>query len=131
METGTEIILQRMKDCPEEFRGTLAHKWDRLMRDAKEYLPTEDVEALDAGIRQINIDLFNERVLLTLAGEETSAENIIYKAKDRYATGMTDPRGAFGSAIAKQEGQQIMSNPQNAAQNAMGLSGWFSGHTSR
>jgi hypothetical protein len=106
METGTQIILQRMKDNPEEFRGTLAHKWDRLMRDARDFLPTEDVEALDAGIRQINIDLFNERVLKTLAGEEPISETITYKAKERYATGFSDPR-AFSNAAVKAEGQMV------------------------
>jgi len=105
METGTQIILQRMKDNPEEFRGAQAHKWDRIMRDAKDYLPREDVEALDEGIRQVNIDLYNERVLKALAGEEEPEFNLIYKSKERYATGWTDPR-AFG-AVVKSEGQLI------------------------
>ena len=116
METGTEIILQRMKDCPEEFRGTMAHKWDRIMRDAKEYLPTEDVEALDAGIRKINIDLFNERVLTTLAGEEPISETITYKAKERYAGGFTDARGLFGGAVAKAEGTFVGTLQDHAIQ---------------
>jgi hypothetical protein len=107
METGTQIILQRMIDCPEEFRGAQAHKWDRIMRDAKDYLPREDVEALDEGIRQVNIDLYNERVLKALAGESEVEENIKYKAEGRYGGGFTDARGLFGGAVAKQEGAMI------------------------
>jgi hypothetical protein len=76
MEIGTEILLARMKDHPEEFinlrnmaLGLSDLRWDRLLRDAKEHLPKEDTDALEAGIKQLYIDRFNERVLKTLAGE--------------------------------------------------------------
>jgi hypothetical protein len=107
METGTQIILQRMIDCPEEFRGTMISKWDRILRDAKDFLPIEDVQAIDARLRQIQIDLFNERVLQTLAGEQPKEEETIkYEAKERYATGFSDPR-AFANAPVKAEGQMV------------------------
>jgi hypothetical protein len=110
METGTQIILQRMIDCPEEFRGTMISKWDRILRDAKDFLPIEDVQAIDARLRQIQIDLFNERVLQTLAGEQPKEEETIkYKAKERYATGFSDPRAMTGffATPVKQEGQAV------------------------
>lgn len=109
METGTQIILQRMKDCPEEFAndGELFGKWERALMGYKEILPQEDIEALDAAYRQLRIDKFNEVVLKTLAGEEPKQETFTYKAKERYATGWTDARGLFGGAVAKGEGQKI------------------------
>jgi hypothetical protein len=116
METGTEIILQRMKDCPEEFVADRAaigmSKWERIIGEARDYLPKEDIEALDAGYKQMKIDLFNEKVLKTLAGEVDVEQTITYKAKERYAGGFTDARGLFGGAAVgfapvKAEGQMI------------------------
>jgi len=108
METGTQILLQRMKDFPEEFAndGELFGKWERTLTGYKEILPREDVEALDAAYKQMRIDRFNERVLKTLAGEEPKQETITYKTSGRYAGGFSDPR-AFASAVAKGEGQMI------------------------
>lgn len=102
METGTQIILQRMKDCPEEF-GDVGEmgKWERIIRDAKDYLPQEDREALDVAYRQLRIDTYNERVLKTLAGE--SEEFITYKTKERYAGGFTDSRALLGGAVHRQQ----------------------------
>jgi hypothetical protein len=117
METGTQIILQRMKDCPEEFAndGELFGKWERALMGYKEILPQEDIEALDAAYRQMRIDKFNEVVLKTLAGEEPKQETVTYKTKDRYITGFTDPRGLFGSAVAKGEGQPIQDQAEMQA----------------
>jgi len=108
METGTQIILQRMIDCPEEFpnEGEYHGKWGRLIQDARNILPTQDVEALDAGYKQLLVDRFNERVLKTLAGEEPKQETITYKSKGRYAGGFSDPR-AFANAAVKAEGQAV------------------------
>jgi hypothetical protein len=108
METGTQIILQRMKDCPEEFRddGHLG-KWEKALLGYKDILPKEDVEAIDAAFKQMNIDRFNEVVLKTLAGEQPKEENLVYKAKGRYAGGFTDARGLFAGAVVKGEGQVI------------------------
>ena len=117
METGTQIILQRMIDCPEEFpnEGEYHGKWTRIISEAKNILPTEDVEALDAAHKQLLIDRYNERVLKTLAGETEAQENIKYKAEGRYSTGWTDPR-AFGGAVAKQEGAMVGTLQEHAEQ---------------
>ena len=119
METGTEILLQRMKDYPEEFvfdNSTGTSKWERIIGDARDYLPKEDIEALDAGYKQVRVDLFNERVLKKLAGEEPISETITYKAKERYAGGFTDARGLFGGAVAKAEGTFVGTLQDHAAQ---------------
>ena len=120
METGTQIILQRMIDCPEEFpsEGEYHSKWGRLIQDARNYLPKEDIEALDAGYKQLLIDRYNERVLRTLAGESGNLEESYptIKASKQYAIGATDPRGLFGNAIAKQEGAMVGTLQDHAAQ---------------
>ena len=117
METGTQIILQRMKDCPEEFanEGQLSGKWERALMGYKEILPKEDVEAIDAAFKQMNIDRFNEVVLQTLAGEEPKQQTIVYKSSERYATGFSDPR-AFANVAVKGEGQMIGTLQDHAAQ---------------
>ena len=108
MEMGTEILLARMKEHPEEFinlkdraLGLNDLRWDRVLRDAKEHLPKEDTDALEAGIKQLYIDRFNERVLKTLAGEsepEQTEGTIKYKVSERYSTGFTDSRVLLGTA---------------------------------
>ena len=120
METGTQIILQRMKDCPEEFAndGELYGKWERALMGYKDILPKEDVEALDAAYRQMRIDKFNEVVLKTLTGEEPKQETITYKAKERYATGFNDPR-AFANVAVKAEGEAVGYGEQILRQEAI------------
>ena len=73
MQTGTVILLARMKTNPEEFFGSGSHRWDRIINDVKPYLPTEDAYALEEGVRQLHVDRFNERVLKQIAGEEDSS----------------------------------------------------------
>jgi hypothetical protein len=113
MEMGTEILLARMKEYPEEFindnrvRRLDGLRWDSVLREAREHLPEEDVKALEAGMKQLYIDRFNERVLKVLAGEsepEQPEGTITYKATNRYAAGggMADPRGLFGAQVETQ-----------------------------
>lgn len=72
MQVGTEILLARMKEYPDEFfTGNYGGgRWTGILDDARQYLPKEDVEALDEGYRQMQVDRFNERVLARLAGED-------------------------------------------------------------
>ena len=110
MQTGTQILLERMKTNPEEFpsEGEIAGKWSAIMRDAMNYLPKEDREALDIAYRQVQVDRYNERVLRRLTGEEDNREGVTlkYKAQERYATGWSDARGVFG-AVVKGEGTEV------------------------
>jgi len=108
METGTQIILQRMKDNPEEFMDGTVHlgKWEKALLGFKDILPQEDVEAIEAAYKQMRIDKFNEVVLKTLAGEEPKEETIRYKTRERFSGGFSDPR-AFANAAVKAEGQMI------------------------
>ena len=69
-------------------------------------------KALEAGMKQLYIDSFNERVLKTLAGEgrqeeeEEKPQTLKYKTQGRYGTGVTDVRRVFGGPPTKAEGTQ-------------------------
>lgn len=109
METGTQILIERMKTHPEEFAEGRISKWGRIVA-MTDCLPEEDKQALKEAHNRAKIEHFNGEVLATLAGEREplgSAENTIrYSAKDRYATGWTEP-SALGQAIPKGEGQMV------------------------
>ena len=108
METGTQILIERMKTHPEEFGEGAMSKWGRVWAYAMEYLPEEDKKALKEASNRMRVEKFNEEVFKTLAGEaEPEGETIRYQAKERYAKGWTDPRGLFGGAIVKGEGQAV------------------------
>ena len=93
MQTGTQILVERMKTHPEEFIEGRISKWGRVMDMANSCLPDEDLQALKQAYTQAKIDRFNEQVLKTLAGEsEEVGEPIKYQAAQRYSTGFTDPR---------------------------------------
>jgi hypothetical protein len=103
METGTQILIERMKAHPEEFVEGMHSKWAHVMHMANDCLPEEDKKAIGEAYKQAKVDRFNETVLKTLAGEldpkeETLKETLKYKAQERYSQGFTDPRGLFGQA---------------------------------
>ena len=102
METGTEILIARMASHPEEFVDGVLSKWARII-DKTECLPDEDKQAIREAFNRAKIEHFNGEVLATLAGEReqlgTADNTIRYKAKDRYATGLTDPRNLFTTSI--------------------------------
>jgi hypothetical protein len=120
MLTGLEILIARMKDHPDEF--LMQRKWDELIEHYGEYFTDEELNAYRAARSEMMRDLFNEAVLKRLAGEEDdgkSQPNIRkYSASQlKQAFGMTDPRGMYGQAIAKQEGQ-LVNTPSLAAKQA-------------
>jgi hypothetical protein len=118
METGTEILLARIASHPEEFVEGSLTKWARVMDMAHRCLPDEDKQALKEALKRAEIDCFNGEVLATLAGEREplgSAENTIrYQAKDRYATGLTDPRNLFSTSIGSGTISTTAYNPAQA-----------------
>jgi hypothetical protein len=118
MQVGTEILLARMKEYPDEFfTSSNESRWARIIDESRQYLPKEDVEALDEGYRQMNIDRFNERVLARLAGEGKQPEETLkYKATERYAGGFTDAREQY---LLDQQRRAM----QNSAMGAQGMSG--------
>jgi hypothetical protein len=114
MQVGTEILLARMKEYPEEFlidEGSLIGRWHRVMRDARNYLPEEDLKAIDEGMRQVHIDKFNEQVLKVLAGEDTpEKETVVYK-------GQGPTQQAYEQQMMKR--QMVAMQAQNNAMNGL------------
>lgn len=98
METGTQILIERMKTNPEEFIEGMGSKWARAMALGNDCLPEEDKRAIREAYAQAKIASFNEEVLKTLAGENEPVGTLKYQAKERYMGGFTDPRGLFGDA---------------------------------
>lgn len=110
-------MLARMKEYPEEFLNDhLGSRWGNIVDDARSYLPKEDVEALDEGYRQMQIDRFNERVLARLAGEDKqeAEEALKYKASGRYAGGFTDARALYGGPTQQAYEQAIKQKQYDA-----------------
>jgi hypothetical protein len=131
MEIGTEILLKRIKDCPEEFADHDIHgmsRWSRVLNAAQNCLPLDEFEAIKKAMeesrRQHMLDRFNEQVLKTLAGENTDTESDrqsfltspsinstytggVITSSQQYGQGWTDPRG-----------QQEMMQKQYAASQA-------------
>ena len=74
MNAGVEILLQRMKDNPEDFyyhpnKGM--SRWHRLVDRAiaDEVVTQEEKDALDAGMKEVRRQSFTELVMKELAGE--------------------------------------------------------------
>jgi predicted transcriptional regulator len=86
MNTGVEILLKRMADCPEDFDYRLntggMSRWMRLVDHAiaDELLTLEEHEALKAGLKEMKRQRFTEMVMKELAGveDETSDEGKYY-----------------------------------------------------
>jgi hypothetical protein len=138
MEIGTEILLKRIQDCPEEFAENDIHglgRWARVLYAAKECLPKEEIDAIkkamDESRRKHLLDKFNEQVLKTLAGEntDTGLENQAYLTtgsinrtftggvinnqsisnSQQFGHGWTDPRGMLSQG-------DFLSSAQHASQ---------------
>jgi hypothetical protein len=126
MQVGTEILLARMKEYPDEFitRG-YDSRWGNLIDDAKHYLPKEDVEALDEGYRQLRIDQFNERVLARLAGEDQPQpeETMTIKASGRYANSITDSRALYGGPTQQAYEQAVKQKQYEADRQFRAMNG--------
>ena len=136
MEIGTEILLKRIQDCPEEFAENDIHglgRWARVLHAAKECLPKEEADAIKKAMeeskRQYLLDKFNEQVLKTLAGEIdkeleaylTTTANFPFTGgvvtnSQQYGQGWTDPRGMLSQgALLSSNGNAAMQQAQNGS----------------
>jgi hypothetical protein len=114
MNNGLKIILARMDTNPEEFQNFPDNsEWRELIDSHWDIFTEEERDEYQAKLRVILVDKFSELVLKKLMDDEP--ETMRYKASERYATGWTDPRGAFGNAPVKLSGTQI------AMANRMGI----------
>jgi hypothetical protein len=116
MEIGTEILLKRIKDCPEEFADHDIHgigRWSRVLNAARECLPREEADAINKAMeearRQHMLDRFNEQVLKTLAGENTEDKQQPYIVPSsmlkNVATSLGAMSGATGGVISSSSQQ--------------------------
>ena len=118
MLSGLEIVLERIKEYPEEM-----NKWADILADYLQYFNEEEVQAwLDMKI-QVGRERFNERVLKHLSGEEDVLGQVdrfqnevsrIVAAKqqqiqNKINSGIYDPQGVHGNQI--NAAQQSMYNP--------------------
>jgi len=133
MNTGIEILLKRMVDCPEDFDYRLNEGrpscWMRLFDHAigDEIATKEEREALEAGMKEVRRQRFTELVMKELAGveDETSAEledNFLYSPTSTVTlektTQGTWATGAIGtSAFDAQRYQTEMMRQQVDAMN--------------
>jgi hypothetical protein len=93
MNEGVQILIERVKTHPEEFvfeeqNPFKDSKWRNLIQHYKDYLPKEDVEALQGAINQVIQEKFTAKVMeelldpkveeqLTLNPYSTSTGNVI------------------------------------------------------
>jgi hypothetical protein len=71
MNTGIQILIERMKTNPEEFttpRVTVSDKWESLLKDYWKHLPEEDKAAYQQARDAMIQDEFTEMVMKKLAG---------------------------------------------------------------
>jgi hypothetical protein len=69
MLSGLEIVLERIKEYPEEW-----NKWASLVEDYAQHFTKEEVQAWQNAITQMSRERFNEKVLKRLSGEDIEVE---------------------------------------------------------
>jgi hypothetical protein len=82
MNAGVEILIQRLKDCPEDFGYDVStdrsSKWNTLLMDAlnHDFITEEEKLTLRHEITEMNRNKFTEKVMKALVGveDETSGE---------------------------------------------------------
>jgi len=89
MNTGVEILLKRIKDCPDDFQYDVSTdrstKWNKLLMEAlrSDVITEEEKSALKHEVTEMGRARFTEKVMQTLAGveDETSDEGKLYMAQ--------------------------------------------------
>ena len=119
METGTEILIARMKTNPEEFVEGMHSKWAHVMQLANDCLPDEDKAALKQTYTQAKIERFNGEVLATLVGEREQL-GVVAESSLKYKVGSSDPRAMYTNQL---QGALQEISLQNAS--SQGFFGWF------
>jgi len=117
MLSGLEIVLERIKEYPEELP-----KWADLLADYLQYFNEEEVQAWRDMKIQVGRERFNERVLKHLSGEDvreqvTGFQNEVSRIvaskqqqiQNKINSGIYDPQGVHGDQISA--AQQSMYNP--------------------
>ena len=100
MNTGIQILIERMKTNPEEFttpRVTVSDKWESLLKDYWKHLPEEDKAAYQQARDAIMQDEFTEMVMKKLAGEELNPLSYT----EALAFSMKNTKGVLAAGLMK------------------------------
>ena len=126
---GVQILLQRMKDCPEEFapHDKMLPKWRKILsaamgriaiEDNLSVLTDEEREMVEAGLKAAEREMFTQDVMKALSGEterealtEASLENTLSKVN---AAGIR-PTRILTSANMVAQAQNILEEKLNKA----------------
>ena len=117
VNTGVEILLKRIKDCPDDFQYDVStdrsSKWNSLLMEAlrSDVITEEEKVALRAEVTEMGRARFTEKVMKVLAGEDEpnpkSLEDVI---KQYRATGIS----SIGQTQLSSTGQSQYSNTNGA-----------------
>ncbi len=99
MNTGVEILLQRMKDNPEDFFYPHQHggmsRWMRLVDNGfgEDIFTEEESNAVKNGLKEVRRIHFTEMVMKALAGEDETSD----KGKTSIFSGQQSAIGVGGT----------------------------------
>ena len=102
MNTGIELLVKRIKDCPDEFVGG---EWNRLMDLFSNFVTAftdEEKKAVDEALQEAKREVFTGRVMEIIANGEVIGdfqEKYTMKTQGRYTGFPAAPVKAEGSAI--------------------------------
>jgi hypothetical protein len=110
MNAGVEILIQRLKDCPEDFGYDVStdrsSKWNTLLMDAlnHDFITEEEKLTLRHEITEMNRNKFTEKVMKALAGveDETSGEE-----KSSIEAMLKNAKFSSGQTLASSSGNNI------------------------
>ena len=123
MLSGLEIVLERIKEYPEEW-----NKWANLVEDYKKHFTQEEAQAWQSAITQMSRERFNEKVLKRLSGEDIDVEKQVtgfqnevsrivaskqHNAMKQSMMGYSDPQLLYGDPMKPTQNVAM----QNAAYN--------------
>lgn len=77
MNKGVEILLARMESNPEEFAIRMNYgesQWSGLINTFKHCLDQEDIDALEAGAKRCNQEMFTRKVMEALLDPKEESE---------------------------------------------------------
>lgn len=124
MLSGLEIVLERIKEYPEEM-----NKWSDLLERYIQYFDEEEIRAWRAVQTQMGRERFNEKVLKRLSGEDIEVEKQVtgfqneverivaskqHNAMKQSMMGYSDPQLMYGDPMKPTQSaaaQQAAYNP--------------------
>lgn len=128
MLSGLEIVLERIKEYPEEM-----YKWTSLVEDYMQHFTQEEVQAWQGAITQMGRERFNEKVLKHLSGEYGVQEQVTgfqnevarivaskqHNAMKQSMMGYSDPQLLYGDPMKPTQSAAAIHNVtmQNATYN--------------